>query len=91
MEGKKSKRGRVGEGRPSKRTPEVAAKIFSGRQLFFPTCCFSRKRYRVIIGEHFKPELTRLLNFRLLFGLHRVQERCVPCPKPGREKVAHPV
>ena len=23
--------------------------------------------------------------------LHRVQERCVPCPKAGREKVAHPV
>ena len=27
MEGKKSKRGRVGEGRPTKRTPEVVAKI----------------------------------------------------------------
>ena len=27
MEGKKSKRGRVGEGRPAKRTPEVVAKI----------------------------------------------------------------
>jgi hypothetical protein len=27
MEGKRSKRGRVGEGRPSKRTPEVVAKI----------------------------------------------------------------
>ena len=23
--------------------------------------------------------------------LHRVQERCAPCPKAGREKVAHPV
>ena len=23
--------------------------------------------------------------------LRRVQERCVPCPKAGREKVAHPV
>jgi hypothetical protein len=27
MEGKTSKRGRVGEGRPTKRTPEVIAKI----------------------------------------------------------------
>jgi hypothetical protein len=27
MEGKKSKRGRVGEGRPSKRTPELVARI----------------------------------------------------------------
>ena len=27
FEGKKSKRGRVGEGRPTKRTPEVVAKI----------------------------------------------------------------
>ena len=27
MEGKKSKRGRLGEGRPAKRTPEVVAKI----------------------------------------------------------------
>ena len=27
MEGKKSKRGRVGEGRPTKRSPEVVAKI----------------------------------------------------------------
>ena len=27
MEGKKSKRGRVGEGRPTKRTPEMVAKI----------------------------------------------------------------
>ena len=27
LEGKKSKRGRVGEGRPTKRTPEVVAKI----------------------------------------------------------------
>ena len=27
MEGKKSKRGRVGEGRPTKRTPEVVARI----------------------------------------------------------------
>ncbi len=27
MEGKKSRRGRVGEGRPTKRTPEVVAKI----------------------------------------------------------------
>ena len=27
MEGKKSKRGRVGEGRPTKRTPEAVAKI----------------------------------------------------------------
>ena len=27
MEGKKSKGGRVGEGRPTKRTPEVVAKI----------------------------------------------------------------
>ena len=31
MEGKKSKRGRVGEGRPTKRTPEVVAKIAEPR------------------------------------------------------------
>ena len=44
MEGKKSKRGRVGEGRPTKRTPEVIAKIVeaiavglqTGKQAFSP-------------------------------------------------------
>ena len=44
MEGKKSKRGRVGEGRPTKRTPEMVAKIAEavaigltdGKQAFLP-------------------------------------------------------